>query len=78
MIFGEYETDSAEGIQQGDHLLPLCYIYHPKQLYTAVLSIWYLGEGTVAGTTQSLSADFILVKERWESQSLFLTLPADP
>jgi len=52
---------SAEGVQQGDPLGPLCFSIAIQNLITKLtseLNVWYLDDGTLAGKPESVLSDF--------------------
>ena len=52
---------SAEGVQQGDPLGPLCFslaIHHLISNLSSELNMWYLGDGTLAGKPDVVRSDF--------------------
>lgn len=76
LLFGKHEVTSAEGIQQGDPLAPFLFCIAVREITTRLsseLNIWFLDDGTLAGTQDSLLEDLQLVKTRGESMGLVLS-----
>ena len=61
LIFNNHILDSAEGIQQGDPLGPLCFSLCLQSLISRLASefnAWYLDDGTLAGDPEIVKSDF--------------------
>ena len=61
LFFNGFTLNSAEGVQQGDPLGPLCFSLCLQKLISRLSSefnVWYLDDGTLAGDPQSVRADF--------------------
>ncbi|XP_069159360.1 uncharacterized protein [Procambarus clarkii] len=57
LLSGEHEVVSTEGVQQGDPLAPFLFCMAVKEVtskLTSELNIWFLDDGTLAGTQESL------------------------
>lgn len=75
LLFGDHEIDSCEGVQQGDPLAPFLFCLVIKEVTEALsseLNIWFLDDGTLAGTTESLLEDISKIKDMGESLGLSL------
>nr|XP_053643562.1 uncharacterized protein LOC128696353 [Cherax quadricarinatus] len=71
LLFGEHENLSSEG----DPLAPLLLGLSVRELTSCLrskLNIWYLDDGTLAGTEESLVGDLQLVKTQGEDLGLIL------
>ena len=61
LIFNGTRIESAEGIQQGDPLGPLCFSLCLQGLISRLsspLNVWYLDDGTLAGDPGIVESDF--------------------
>ena len=61
LVFNNDTLLSAEGIQQGDPLGPLCFSLSIESLISRLSSeynVWYLDDGILAGDPEAVRADF--------------------
>ena len=61
LFFKDSYLLSAEGVQQGDPLGPLCFSFGVNDLISTLsseLNVWYLDDGTLAGTPETVRSDF--------------------
>ncbi|XP_069953548.1 protein amalgam-like [Cherax quadricarinatus] len=81
LLFGEHEIPSSEGVQQGDPLAPLFFCLAVRELTSNLrskLNTWYLDDGILAGTEESLLEDLQLVKTQEEAVGLILNPSNQP
>ena len=89
LLFGHSSLLSAEGVQQGDPLGPICFslaIHGLISRLTSELNIWYLDDGTLAGRPESVCSDFEAIIAAQDSLGLkvnvskceFSVLGSDP
>ncbi|KAK8720595.1 hypothetical protein OTU49_013221 [Cherax quadricarinatus] len=75
LLFGEHEITSSEGVQQGDPLAPFLFCIAVREItvrLTSELNIWFLDDGTLAGTKESLLHDLTQVMTRGQEMGLVL------
>ena len=73
LIFNGTRLESAEGIQQGDPLGPLCFSLCLQGLISHLSSsfnVWYLDDGTLAGNPSTVEADFNKIIQEQDSLGL--------
>ena len=73
LIFNGTRLDSAEGIQQGDPLGPLCFSLCLQGLISRLsssLNVWYLDDGTLAGDPSIVESDFRKIIDEQDSLGL--------
>ena len=61
LFFNDSLLFSAEGVQQGDPLGPLCFSLTIQSLISKLsseLNVWYLDDGTLAGKPETVLSDF--------------------
>ena len=61
LFFNNTPLLSAEGVQQGDPLGPMCFSLAIHSLIcnlTSELNMWYLDDGTLAGNSEAVRSDF--------------------
>ena len=89
LFFDETTLLSAEGVQQGDPLGPMCFslaIHGLVSRLTSELNMWYLDDGTLAGNPESVRSDFEAIIAAQDSLGLkvnvskceFSVLGSDP
>ena len=77
LFFNNLTLPSAEGIQQGDPLGPLCFSLTIQGLISRLISeynVWYLDDGTLAGDPESVRADFNSILSEQDSLGLWVNL----
>ena len=77
LFFNGSPIQSAEGVQQGDPLGPLCFSLAIQGLIsklTSELNLWYLDDGTLAGRPDLVRADFESIIAAQESLGLKVNL----
>ncbi|KAL7676016.1 hypothetical protein ACOME3_002273 [Neoechinorhynchus agilis] len=75
LLFGEFQVESAEGVQQGDPLGPLLFaltINHLAHSSSSDLSIWYLDDCCIGGEIDQLIRDIKNISEMGADIGLFL------
>ena len=73
LFFNNRTLPSAEGIQQGDPLGPLCFSLCIQSLVSRLsseLNVWYLDDGTLAGDPETVKADFNSILSEQDSLGL--------
>ena len=73
LIFNGTLLESAEGIQQGDPLGPLCFSLCLQGLISRLSSafnVWYLDDGTLAGNPSTVKSDFEKLIQEQDSLGL--------
>ena len=77
LFFNNLTLPSAEGIQQGDPLGPLCFSLCIQSLVSRLSSeynVWYLDDGTLAGDPEAVRADFSSILSEQDSLGLRINI----
>ena len=77
LFFGDSIISSGTGVQQGDPLGPVLFSLAIHSLASELVStfnVWYLDDGTLGGSPQSILADFTTILEQSSSLGLSLNL----
>ena len=77
LFFDDSIIPSATGVQQGDPLGPVLFslaIHSLASELVPTFNVWYLDDGTLGGSPQSVLADFTTILEQSSSLELSLNL----
>lgn len=66
LSFGDQEIEAAEGTKQGDSLNQSPFSHRQEESYSASrwLHVWFMEDGTLAGSSESLSEDLSFERAR--------------